>query len=116
MIHRYKDDAYDRFWSPHSSELWTQVSISDSTAASQAQNEYKPPPIVLKTAATPINESASLDLYWHTNNVNDQYYIFMHFSEVVVLAENETREFNVSMNGEHWYGPLTPVYLKTDII
>ena len=35
----------------------------------------------------------------------------MHFAELLKLRKNQTRDFNISMNGDLWYGPLVPLYL-----
>ncbi|XP_028195801.1 probable LRR receptor-like serine/threonine-protein kinase At1g05700 [Glycine soja] len=70
----------------------------------------------MSTAATPINASAPFQFYWGPDNVDDKFYIYMHFSEVEILAENETRTFNIFMNGKLFYGPLTPGYLTTNTI
>ncbi|XP_061356610.1 probable LRR receptor-like serine/threonine-protein kinase At1g05700 [Gastrolobium bilobum] len=112
---RYKDDVYDRIWSP--------FTLSESTPLSTALspdelslNEYKPPAVVMSTAITPDNASAPLNFSWDPNNVNDQYYIYMHFNEVEKLAANETRAFNITMNGKLFYGPMVPAYRSTNTI
>ncbi|KAJ1390944.1 Malectin-like carbohydrate-binding domain [Sesbania bispinosa] len=91
--YRYSDDVYDRWWAPLTFKPWTKLSTTLSPD-DLAQNEYKPPAVVLSTAATPINASAPFDFSWKPDSVSDQLYIYMHFNEVVKLAANETREFN----------------------
>ncbi|MED6136237.1 hypothetical protein PIB30_054209 [Stylosanthes scabra] len=116
VICRYKDDVYDRIWGPISFDLWTSIG-SKLTDDELTQNHYKPPTIVMSTAATPINASASFDFYWDPDNVDEQYYVFMHFNEVKKLLPNETRSFNVTLNGKYWYdGPLVPQYQSTSTI
>lgn len=80
------------------------------------QNIYKPPGIVMSTAVTPFNESAPIQFSWNSDNLNDQYYSYLHFNEVEKLAENETRAFNIMMNGELMYGPEIPAYRSVDTI
>ena len=70
----------------------------------------------MSTAATPINDSASLNFYWEPEDATSKYYIYMHFAEVVKLKANQSRSFNVLVNGEHWYGPFAPEYLWTFIM
>ncbi|KAJ7963127.1 protein kinase family protein [Quillaja saponaria] len=115
--YRYKDDVYDRFWNPNvNKKEWTNISTS-LTPDSRGQNDYQPPEIVMSTAATPVDPEASLDLFWEPDDAtSDQYYVYMHFAELQVLAANETRAFNVSLNGKYWYGPLVPKYLSTTTI
>ncbi|KAL1293068.1 hypothetical protein AAHE18_19G045400 [Arachis hypogaea] len=115
LTYRYKDDVYDRIWAPLGFDLWTQIS-SKLTNDELTQNHYQPPTIVMSTAATPVNASASFDFYWDPDNVDEQYYVFMHFNEVKKLAPNETRSFNVTLNGKYWGGPLVPTYQSTSTI
>ena len=67
----------------------------------------------MSTASTPKNVSAPLELSWYTENATSEYYIYMHFSEVVKLKANQSRSLNITINGKHWYGPFTPKYLHT---
>ncbi|KAE9621397.1 putative transferase [Lupinus albus] len=113
--YRFSDDVYDRIWVPLGFELWTQVSTSLSNE-NLTQNAYKPPAIVMSTAATPINSSAAFELYWDPDNVNIQYKVCMHFNEVQKLKPKETRSFNITLNGEYWYGPMVPSYQMTSTI
>ncbi|KAG5141549.1 hypothetical protein JHK82_017244 [Glycine max] len=113
--YRYNYDVYDRIWVPHGLNQWTQLS-STLHLLDIFQNDYKLPEVVMSTAATPINASAPFQFYWGPDNVDDKFYIYMHFSEVEILAENETRTFNIFMNGKLFYGPLTPGYLTTNTI
>ncbi|KAL5176340.1 putative leucine-rich repeat receptor-like protein kinase [Glycine soja] len=114
LVYRYNYDVYDRIWVPHGFNQWTQ--LSSTLNLDIFQNDYKLPEVVMSTAATPINASAPFQFYWDPDNVNEKFYIYMHFNEVKILAENETRTFNIFMNGKLFYGPLTPGYLTTNII
>ena len=49
----------------------------------------------MSTAATPINDSASLKFHWEPEDATSKYYIYMHFAEVVKLKANQSRSFNV---------------------
>ncbi|XP_057454468.1 LRR receptor-like serine/threonine-protein kinase IOS1 isoform X1 [Lotus japonicus] len=113
--YRFKDDVYDRIWAPLPFKRWTQLSTSLSPD-DLAQNDYKLPAVVMSTAATSVNASAPFQFYWDPDNAKEQYYIYMHFNEVEKLAPNETRAFNITMNGEYWYGPVVPQYQVTSTI
>ncbi|KAL4355723.1 hypothetical protein S245_028764 [Arachis hypogaea] len=115
LTYRYKDDVYDRLWDPVNLKQWKQLS-STLTNDELSQNHYKPPAVVMSTAAAPANSSASLDLMWEPNNVDEQYYVYMHFNEIQKLAANQTRSFNITMNGKFWFGPLVPAYQSTTTI
>lgn len=105
LQYRYKDDIYDRVWFPFQLNEMKRLSTNEDLLV---QSSYKLPAIVMSTAATPLNTSAPLQLDWDADNVDDQYYLYMHFNEVEELAANETREFNITVNGRLWYGPVTP--------
>ncbi|KAK7294289.1 hypothetical protein RJT34_17176 [Clitoria ternatea] len=110
LAYRYGYDVYDRIWLPAlGSKAWTQLSTSLSPG-DLTQNAYNLPAVVMSTAATPVNASAPFEFYWNSDSVNDQYYIYMNFSEVEKLASNETRSFNFYLNGKFFYGPLIPGY------
>lgn len=95
---------------------WRQLSTSLSPD-DLAQNYYEPPVVVMSTAATPTNTSAPLQFYWDSDDVKDQYYIYMHFNEVEKLTTNETRAFNITVNGKFWYdGPMIPEYKITSTL
>jgi len=113
--YRYKDDVYDRMWLSYELIDWRRLSTSVNND-DLVQNIYKPPAIVMSTAATPVNASAPLQFHWNSDNVNDQYYLYMHFNEVEELSANETRSFNISVNDKLWYGPVTPIYRTPDLI
>ncbi|XP_024628961.1 probable LRR receptor-like serine/threonine-protein kinase At1g05700 isoform X2 [Medicago truncatula] len=113
LQYRYKDDVYDRVWFPFQLNEMKRLSTNDDLLI---QNNYKLPAVVMNTAVTPINASAPLQFHWNADNVNDQYYAYLHFNEVEKLAANETRVFNITVNDEFWYGPEIPVYQAPDAI
>ena len=94
---------------------WTGLSTSLSID-SQIHNNYQPPSLVMSTAATPINASAPLHLIWDTENITSEYYIFMHFAEVAEIKANQSRSFNITLNGNYFYGPFSPKYLETTTV
>ena len=70
----------------------------------------------MSTAATPISESAPMEFYVPPTDTNSEFYVYMHFAEVVKLRANESRSFNITINGKLWYGPLSPRYLLIDTV
>ncbi|PNX94832.1 receptor-like protein kinase, partial [Trifolium pratense] len=110
--YRYKDDVYDRIWLSSSIRSdWRRLNTSVNNDDLQ-QNHYKLPAIVMSTAVTPVNGSAAIQFYWSTDDVNNQYYLYTHFVEVEKLAANETRAFNINVNGGLFYAPVIPLYRK----
>jgi hypothetical protein len=70
----------------------------------------------MSTAATPVNGNDPLEFSWDSEYATSEYYIYMHFAEVVELQPNQSRSFNITVNGNHWYGPLAPNYLKANTL
>ncbi|XP_045808233.1 probable LRR receptor-like serine/threonine-protein kinase At1g05700 [Trifolium pratense] len=111
LEYRYKDDVYDRIWRPFPWNEMKQLSTDDDLLF---QNIYNPPTIVMRTAVTPVNDSAPVKFSFDAENVNEQYYAYLHFNEVEKLAENETRAFNITVNGELLADLEVPIYQSAD--
>ncbi|KAK1354976.1 putative leucine-rich repeat receptor-like protein kinase [Heracleum sosnowskyi] len=104
--YRYKDDIYDRKWDSiryinstlvYNFETWTYV------------GGFKVPYKVMTTAIAPDNSSNPLRLPWTPLNASDQFLIFLYFSEVQTLQRNQTREFDIYLDGKLWSSrPVTP--------
>ncbi|KFK27491.1 hypothetical protein AALP_AA8G390000 [Arabis alpina] len=109
---RYPSDIYDRLWTSYFMKEWTQISTTHEGSSS---NIYVPPKGVLATAATPTNSTAPLTIEWSSSNVNDQYYLYVHFAEIQELQTNSTREFNVVWDGET-SDPIVPAKYKIDTL
>ncbi|CAM8917208.1 unnamed protein product [Rhodiola kirilowii] len=86
---RFDDDSYDRIWKPID---WSRsMSYLNTTLSIGNDNLYEPPVKVLRTAITPKNASNWLQFYWSSGDIKTQYYIYMHFAELVNLTEKQTR-------------------------
>ncbi|KAI3495795.1 hypothetical protein L1887_38141 [Cichorium endivia] len=110
---RYVDDVYDRIWSPYFSPLWD--SLSTSLGIDISGNDYRAPSEVMRTAATPKIGTESLEYSWNVSDSEAKFYVYMYFADVAVLRRNETREFNVSWNGDLLFGNVRPraYYMST---
>ncbi|ANM64055.1 Leucine-rich repeat protein kinase family protein [Arabidopsis thaliana] len=110
VLLRYPKDVYDRSWVPYIQPEWNQISTTSNVSN---KNHYDPPQVALKMAATPTNLDAALTMVWRLENPDDQIYLYMHFSEIQVLKANDTREFDIILNGEtiNTRG-VTPKYLE----
>ncbi|WOH14814.1 hypothetical protein DCAR_0934337 [Daucus carota subsp. sativus] len=108
---RYTDDIYDRIWRPFK---WTSTGTSTQSEISNL-NEYRVPVNVLSTASGPDDVSEPFGFYWDATSASDQFYIYLHFAELVETPQsNQIREFNIYLNEELWYkrGRFVPDYLK----
>ncbi|WOG94178.1 hypothetical protein DCAR_0313471 [Daucus carota subsp. sativus] len=109
--YRFKDDIYDRKWNSikyinstlvYNFETWTYIGGN------------KVPYKVMTTAIAPDNSSNPLKLPWTPANASDQFLIYMYFSEVQTLQPNQTREFDIYLDGKPWSRrPVTPYNRST---
>ncbi|ANM61083.1 Leucine-rich repeat protein kinase family protein [Arabidopsis thaliana] len=110
---RFPDDVYDRKWYPIFQNSWTQVTTNLNVNISTI---YELPQSVMSTAATPLNANATLNITWTIEPPTTPFYSYIHFAELQSLRANDTREFNVTLNGEYTIGPYSPKPLKTETI
>ena len=113
---RYKDDVFDRMWFPPTAMVdWTPISTS-LTVDGITHNDFQPPSVVMDTASTAINASVPMTFNWVAPDNTTQYYVYMHIAEIRELKANESRVFNISLNGVLWGGPIIPKYLHTTTV
>ncbi|KAL5757695.1 hypothetical protein ACOSP7_020306 [Xanthoceras sorbifolium] len=108
---RYRDDIYDRIWLPYLT--LTQLSTNSIIASS---DDYHPPESVMSTASTSQNSSGPFYVYFETFDPISEFYIYMYFTETEKLQANQSREFNIYLNDEMWFGPVSPIYLNTTTV
>ncbi|KAG7534851.1 Protein kinase domain [Arabidopsis thaliana x Arabidopsis arenosa] len=102
---RYMKDVYDRSWAPFVMNEWTQISTALEVGNS---NAFVLPADALQNAAMPTDSSAPLTITWNLENRDDQCYLYAHFADIQDSQANDTREFDILLNGQHLYGPLVP--------
>ncbi|RWR78147.1 putative LRR receptor-like serine/threonine-protein kinase [Cinnamomum micranthum f. kanehirae] len=109
---RYPDDAYDRIWTVWVRDGWTP--INNSSPVNLWSDDYRLPLPVINTAVVPSDPDNNLSFYFPTSNGDPrlQYHVYIHFAELQQLKSNQSREFNVTVNGNHFYGPFSPKYLS----
>lgn len=112
-MRRYKDDVYDRIWDPPVPiRGWTTINTSEKVSVDDPLF-FQPAPAVMNTAATPSNESAPMAFFWQPPDLTTAFFVYMYFAELKVLGANESREFDVFLNGKRWHNEsLSPRYLK----
>ncbi|KAM1413365.1 hypothetical protein ACFX13_026259 [Malus domestica] len=112
QTYRYPDDALDRFWEPFNFNEGTRLATSLTVDAQN--NDYQVPSIVMRSASTPLDDT--MDFYWDAPDPSTQYYIFIHFAELQLLEADQSRSFNITLNGVYLYGPVVPAYLSTTTV
>ncbi|CAM6021721.1 unnamed protein product [Sphagnum balticum] len=101
---RYPDDPYDRLWlgatNPTTTAINTSITISTTTGGGPTD---RPPGLVLQTAEVwPPGTTGSLSLTDLTPN-NNVFYLATYFAEIDPLAQNESRIFDLVLNGKITY-------------
>lgn len=105
---RYKADMYDWQWEPSYSFDGNLLRNNDYVDFFE-----DPPSQIMTTAVTPINPNDSINLSWYPVNATDKFFICMYFAETEILKSNQTREFNIYLNGDFTNGPLSMEYNST---
>ncbi|CAN5951258.1 unnamed protein product, partial [Sphagnum jensenii] len=101
---RYPDDPYDRLWlgatNPTAPAINTSITISTTTGGGPTD---RPPGLVLQTAEVwPPGTTGSLSLTDLTPKTNG-FYLAAYFAEIDPLAQNESRIFDLVLNGKITY-------------
>ncbi|KAD6118661.1 hypothetical protein E3N88_09932 [Mikania micrantha] len=97
---RYADDKYDRIWFPFTIPRTRTIQTTSNTVS---PGPLQVPSRVMSTAITSTN---NLLITW--NSTGTTFIFYLHFAGVETLRTNQTREFNIYLNGNHMYGPLSP--------
>ncbi|KAG9143017.1 hypothetical protein Leryth_006287, partial [Lithospermum erythrorhizon] len=102
ILCRYKDDIYDRIWSPVGClQAGPNLTSIDTTSQIYTQTSlYKVPSIVMTTACTVEGSNKSLTFYYPKQRPNDRFYFVLHFAQ---LHHNQPEgQFIISVNDEIW--------------
>ncbi|KAF7843440.1 LRR receptor-like serine/threonine-protein kinase IOS1 [Senna tora] len=104
-IVRYPDDPYDQIWTPYNSIDWTTISTPHDVSHNNLISSR-----VMRTAATPANGSDSI--YLKLGYIASTYLLYLYFTEVQKLKENQTRQFDIIFNGVPQYSSVQSDYLE----
>ncbi|AEE32390.1 Leucine-rich repeat protein kinase family protein [Arabidopsis thaliana] len=111
VVLRYPDDVNDRRWFPFSYKEWK---IVTTTLNVNTSNGFDLPQGAMASAATRVNDNGTWEFPWSLEDSTTRFHIYLHFAELQTLLANETREFNVLLNGKVYYGPYSPKMLSID--
>lgn len=107
--YRYPKDVYDRIWNPYHQSGLTELSTTNPVDPNDVL-DYCPPSEIMSTATTPTVESDHIEFHFEPPNNSARYYIYLHFAELQLLEKNESRAFEIFLNGRLWYNePVTPL-------
>ncbi|EOA38787.1 hypothetical protein CARUB_v10011047mg [Capsella rubella] len=111
---RYDDDVYDRIWIPRNFGYCREINTSLPVISDN--NSYNLSSLVMSTAMTPTNTTRPITMTLENSDPNVRYFVYMHFAEVedLSLKPNQTREFDISVNGVTVAAAFSPKYLQTN--
>ena len=81
-----------------------------------SKNGFKLPLAIMSTAYTLNRSSGDMHIYWENRDIYSVYFLYMHFTELEILQTNQSREFDIFINGNLWSGKMVPRYLKEDTL
>ncbi|XP_038878219.1 putative leucine-rich repeat receptor-like protein kinase At2g19210 isoform X2 [Benincasa hispida] len=113
LSYRYKDDIYDRIWyAMVQLPAWTILTTTEPIDTNDPES-FMPPQPVMTSAATPINATAPMEFSWVSSDETAKFYVIMFFSEIQKLQPNESRVFDILLNGNPWTkGQISLPYLQ----
>lgn len=91
---------------------WTTITTTEAVYANDPLS-FLPAPPVMTSAATPINASAPMEFNFSPPDDTTQFFVFLYFAEIQKLQPNQSRAFQVLLNGKPWTnGLISPPYLE----
>ncbi|XP_038986306.1 senescence-induced receptor-like serine/threonine-protein kinase isoform X2 [Phoenix dactylifera] len=95
---------------------WTSLN-SSANINHQPNDGFEVPSMVMRTAAAPKDDGSSLQILGAAQDENSpsKYHIFLYFAEIELLR-NQSRIFDIYLNGNLWVDAFSPRYLETDNI
>ncbi|KAG7653205.1 Malectin-like domain [Arabidopsis suecica] len=111
---RYDEDVYDRIWIPRNFGYCRE--INTSLPVTSDNNSYSLSSLVMSTAMTPTNTTRPITMTLENSDPNVSYFVYMHFAEVedLSLKPNQTREFDIGINGVTVAAGFSPKYLQAN--
>ncbi|KAL0865450.1 hypothetical protein Bca101_044568 [Brassica carinata] len=113
---RYDEDVYDRIWIPRNFGYCREINTSLPVISDG--NSYILSSLVMSTAMTPTNTTNPITMTLENSDPNVRYFVYIHFAEVedLSLRPNQTREFDIRINGVTVDPAFSPKYLQTNTI
>ncbi|KAF8106413.1 hypothetical protein N665_0139s0010 [Sinapis alba] len=111
---RYDEDVYDRIWIPRNFGYCREINTSLPVISDG--NSYNLSSLVMSTAMTPTNTTNPITMTLENSDPNVRYFAYVHFAEVedLSLRPNQTREFDIRINGVTVAPAFSPKYLQTN--
>lgn len=105
-------------WEPWSNKPYWSELTTTSHLTNLLFDYFQVPSAVMQTAVTPVNSSVlEFDGGPGPFDKNPSYWFALHVSEIQLLDKNQSRLFNITVNGAMWYGQsYSPPYLLINTV
>ncbi|KAI3671617.1 hypothetical protein L1987_87356 [Smallanthus sonchifolius] len=70
----------------------------------------------MSTAITPTYPTDTFNIQWNERSHGDKFFVYLHFAEIETLKINQKREFNIYLNGNLTFGPISPLNHSTTTV
>ncbi|XP_010470015.1 PREDICTED: probable LRR receptor-like serine/threonine-protein kinase At2g28960 isoform X2 [Camelina sativa] len=107
---RYPDDVFDRKWVPYN---WFETNVN-TTLNVTSSNPFVVPDAVSRSGISPKNITLPLGFYMFTNDDSDKVNVYFHFAEIQTLNANDTREFDILLDGDIIHKAYSPKVLQSE--
>ncbi|KAG2288899.1 hypothetical protein Bca4012_030135 [Brassica carinata] len=111
---KYPDDVLDRIWDRYK---WFETDVK-TTLNVTSFNPFAVPDAVSRSGITPRNSSSPLFFYAHykKQEKSGKINVYFHFADIQVLKANDTREFDILLDGTVIRKAYTPKVLQSETI
>lgn len=109
---RYPDDVLDRIWDRYN---WFETDVN-TTLNVTSFNPFAVPDAVSRSGITPRNSSSPLFFYASPKEKSGKINVYFHFANIQVLKANDTREFDILLDGTVIRKAYTPKVLQSETI
>ncbi|XP_031487906.2 probable LRR receptor-like serine/threonine-protein kinase At1g05700 [Nymphaea colorata] len=107
---RFKDDPYDRIWTPDYNAYGAPRNTTESISFTKS---FMLPQAVAQTAVVSIRP---IVISWAAAAPSDRFHVFIYFSEVQRFPVPQTRNITITMNGQVFIDSFDLSYLRVTTI
>ncbi|XP_049934471.1 putative leucine-rich repeat receptor-like protein kinase At2g19210 [Nymphaea colorata] len=97
----YPDDRFDRIWEPNYNSYGTPYSTNE-TVSESGDPMFGMPSVVMQTA---VYSKDKILVNW-PGGVDDSFYLYLEFADIVRPVGRQPRQMQVQMNGQDWGDPV----------
>ncbi|KAL1211213.1 putative LRR receptor-like serine/threonine-protein kinase [Cardamine amara subsp. amara] len=106
---RYPDDVFDRVWDRYN---WFETNVN-TTLNVTSTNPFLVPDAVSRLGISPLNATKPLFFYASPGDGN-KLIVYFHFAEIQALKANDTREFDIFLEGNVIHRAYSPKLLQSE--